>query len=106
MVDVPEKDGLVPECAIFFQHHSRHRFPALGGAVIDPRRGAEAITPSPVLEYRKIGAFSVFALFCLFFRRFPVGKAESTDFFEAKFRCFALKVRMFLPEKSVVLPFP
>ena len=106
MVDVLEKDGPVPECAIFFQHHSRHRFPALGGAVIDPRRGTEATTPCPVPEYGKIRAFSVFALFCLFFRRFPVGKAESTDFFEAKFLCFTPKVRMFLPEKSGVLPFP
>ena len=106
MAGVPKNEGPVSECAISFQHHFLHRSRVLGGAVIGPRRGTEATTPCPVPEYCKIGAFAVSALFCLLFRRFSVGKAESTDFCEAKFRCFAPKVRMFLPEKSGVLPFP
>ena len=40
------------------------------------------------------------------FSRFSLGKAESTDFFEVKYGCFAWKVRMFDAKKSDVLLFP
>ena len=93
--DVPEKDGPVPECAIFFQHHSRHRFPALGGAVIDPRRGTEATTPCPVREYGKIGAFSVFCLVLPVFSPFSGRKSR-------KYGLLRGKVPMFYPKSTDV----
>ena len=33
---------------------------------------------------------------------FPGGKAETSDFFDTKYGCFALKVRMFVSKKSDV----
>ena len=35
----------------------------------------------------------------------PFGKEKTSDFFEVKFRCFALKVRRFASKKSDVLHF-
>ena len=110
MAGVPKNEGPVSECAISFQHHSLHRFHALGGAVIDPRRGTEATTPCPVPEYGKIRAFSVFALFCLCFSPFfgrksrkygllrgkvPMFCPKSTDVSAREVRCFTLSVAHF-----------
>ena len=59
------------------------------------RRGSKAITPCLVLKYCKFGELG-------FLRHFWVGKPETSDFFNTKFRCFALKVRMFFSKKSDV----
>ena len=58
------------------------------------RRPSKATGIRVVPKYRKIrnGPFAVFS----------AGKMETSDFFEGKFRGFALKVRMFVLEKSDV----
>ena len=91
------------ECAIFFRPSLRSFLRAHRCAVIGPRRPSEATTPIVGPKYRKIGPIGFEAPFCVFSRRFRAGNAETSDFFGAKFRCFASKVRMFTSKKSGVV---
>ena len=90
------------ECAIFFRPSLWSFFRPHRCAVIGPRRPSEATTPIVGPKYRKIGPIGFEAPFCVFSRRFRAGNAETSDFFGAKFRCFASKVRMFTSKKSGV----
>ena len=53
-------------------------------------------------KYRKFGAVAFYGGFTVFFHGLAAGKVKTSDFFEAKFRCFASKVRRFMPKKSDV----
>lgn len=90
------------ECAIFFRPSLWSFFRPHRCAVIGPRRPSEATTPIVGPKYRKIGPLGFEAPFCVFSRRFRAGNAETSDFFGAKFRCFASKVRMFISKMSGV----
>lgn len=94
----------------FFSASFPAPFSCFRGGVIDPRRGTEATTLCPVPEYGKIGAFSVFALFCLCFSPFsgrksrkygllrgkvPMFYPKSTDVSAREVRCFTLSVAQF-----------
>lgn len=83
------------ECAIFYQRPFSTAFTYLNQVFNGLRRGSKAITPCLVLKYCKFGEIG-------FLRHFWVGKPETSDFFNTKFRCFALKVRMFFSKKSDV----
>ena len=83
------------ECAIFYQRPFSTAFTYLNRVFNGLRRGSKAITPCLVLKYCKFGELG-------FLRHFWVGKPETSDFFNTKFRCFALKVRMFFSKKSDV----
>ena len=64
-----------------------------------PRRATEATEGTTAPKYCKIGEKGLFPAF-------STGNAETSDFFDTKFRCFALKVRMFMLEKSDVFTLP
>lgn len=64
-----------------------------------PRRATEATEGTTAPKYCKIGEKGLFPAF-------STGNAETSDFFDTKFRCFALKVRMFVPKKSDVFNLP
>ena len=87
------------ECAIF----SDARFPdasSLPNPVVNAlRRATEATEGITAPKYCKIGEKGLFPAF-------STGNAETSDFFDTKFRCFALKVRMFMLEKSDVFTLP
>ena len=77
-----------------------HRLFLLPTTVVNaPRRATEATEGITVPKYCKIGEKGLFPAF-------STGNAETSDFFDTKFRCFALKVRMFMLEKSDVFTLP
>ena len=77
-----------------------HRLFLLPTTVVNaPRRATEATEGTTAPKYCKIGEKGLFPAF-------STGNAESSDFFDTKFRCFALKVRMFMLEKSDVFTLP
>ena len=106
-----------------------HRLFLLPTTVVNaPRRATEATEGITVPKYCKIRNGPFCGLFCRkdgnigllrgkvpkyckigekgLFPAFSTGNAESSDFFDTKFRCFALKVRMFMLEKSDVFTLP
>lgn len=77
-----------------------HRLFLLPTTVVNaPRRATEATEGITAPKYCKIGEKGLFPAF-------STGNAETSDFFDTKFRCFALKVRMFMLEKSDVFTLP
>lgn len=70
-----------------------------------PRRASEATGTVTASKYFKIGALGFYALFCLVLGGFSTGKVETSEFFEAKCRCFACKVRRFVSKMSDVFWF-
>ena len=72
------------------------------GAFNALRRPSEATTPWLVRIFCIMRSRGVILHSGAVFRRFPFGTRKTSDFFKAKFRGFASKVRMFVPEKSGV----
>lgn len=72
------------------------------GAFNALRRPSEATTPWLVRIFCITRSSGGFPHYGAFFRRFPFGIRKTSDFFKAKFRGFASKVRMFVPKKSGV----
>ena len=90
------------ECAIFPLSAFLGPLPVIEGRDNAPRRPSEATMTSYGPKYRKFGAVGFYGGFTVFFHGFAAGKVKTSDFFEAKFRCFASKVRRFMPKKSDV----
>ena len=90
------------ECAIFPLSAFLGTLPVIEGRDNAPRRPSEATMTSYGPKYRKFGAVGFYGGFTVFFHGFAAGKVKTSDFFEAKFRCFASKVRRFMPKKSDV----
>ena len=90
------------ECAIFPLSAFLGPLPVIEGRDNAPRRLSEATMTSYGPKYRKFGAVGFYGGFTVFFHGFAAGKVKTSDFFEAKFRCFASKVRRFMPKKSDV----
>ena len=77
-----------------------HRLFLLPTTVVNaPRRATEATEGITAPKYCKIGEKGLFPAF-------STGNVETSDFFDAKCRCFAPKVRMFMLEKSDVFTLP
>ena len=90
------------ECAIFPLSAFLGPLPVIEGRDNAPRRPSEATMTSYGPKYRKFGAVGFYGGFTVFFHGFAAGKVKTSDFFETKFRCFASKVRRFMPKKSDV----
>ena len=90
------------ECAIFPLSAFLGPLPVIEGRDNAPRRLSEATMTSYGPKYRKFGAVGFYGGFTVFFHGFAAGIVKTSDFFEAKFRCFASKVRRFMPKKSDV----
>ena len=90
------------ECAIFCKRVSQPFLGSLKEEDNAPRRPSEATMTSYGPKYRKFGAVGFYGGFTVFFHGFAAGKVKTSDFFETKFRCFASKVRRFMPKKSDV----
>ena len=78
------------ECAIFPLSAFLGPLPVIEGRDNAPRRPSEATMTSYGPKYRKFGAVGFYGGFTRFFDGRAAGRVKTSDFFEGKFRCFAL----------------